>query len=624
MKRLCLIFIILISIGFVGEVFSAEPRYGGEKSLDVDRYGGLEAAITAIGATEMTVVITSAQTLTANRELVSTLSVIVLQGGSIDGAYTLTINGPFEGSDGCFGSSVTVVFGGGAVREVYAEWWGANTTPGTTDMTAIVKSALNSIPVGGTLFFPSVEVYLITGNEIVRTSDITIDGVIGATLRIAATIASNFLINITGATTDSVIRNITLDVNQPSGQAWTNILLQINNSNSVRVENVNFINSDATAFPADNEGFGLYLKETWKDVVVDSCYFNEIAYAVLTESSAIGEGLKVVNSVFEDLGLEGVGINAPSGSANDVLVKGNTFRNIGHNSAVGGLGVAFSGDVGATIENVRVADNYFYSVDIHGVHIEKGVSKAKINNNIFEECGEAAISASGASIFLAVAAAAPASEKITINSNIIIGGSDSDYGILLGSTVAVLSVSITDNLVSNIGNGTGIHLGNQHDNTIITDNEVKNSNGVGININSDNVIVSNNRCYDDDPGTQTYGIEIDINADNCVIQGNNVLGNITAGILNSAPIIDNYVRDNVGWITEARATASLLNGNTSVTVTHGLNGTPNVISIVWTNNPTNVIADWWISDIGAVTFKLNGVDPGASNLGFIWQALIRQ
>lgn len=105
----------------------------------------LEADITTIASTATTLVIADAQTLSANATFPSTLSVIILNGGSIDGAHTLTINGPFEaGLYEVFGSSLTVTFGPGVCTEVYPEWWGENTTPGTTDMTAEVQAAINT------------------------------------------------------------------------------------------------------------------------------------------------------------------------------------------------------------------------------------------------------------------------------------------------------------------------------------------------------------------------------------------------------------------------------------------------------------------------------------------------
>jgi len=80
------------------------------------------------------------------------------------------------------------------------------------------------------------------------------------------------------------------------------------------------------------------------------------------------------------------------------------------------------------------------------------------------------------------------------------------------------------------------------------------------------------------------------------------------------------IRNNVGFVTENGGTATLLSGNTSVNVTHGLSYTPTVdeISIVWAEDPTNAIADWWISGITSSIFVLNGANPGASNLDFGW------
>jgi hypothetical protein len=80
------------------------------------------------------------------------------------------------------------------------------------------------------------------------------------------------------------------------------------------------------------------------------------------------------------------------------------------------------------------------------------------------------------------------------------------------------------------------------------------------------------------------------------------------------------VYQNSGYITENSGTGTLLSGQTHVHVTHGLSYTPTLdeISITWGENPTNVIADWWIDTIGATEFILNGVDPGASNLDFGW------
>lgn len=80
---------------------------------------------------------------------------------------------------------------------------------------------------------------------------------------------------------------------------------------------------------------------------------------------------------------------------------------------------------------------------------------------------------------------------------------------------------------------------------------------------------------------------------------------------------------NLGYITENSGTASLLSGNTTVVVAHGLAATPTTITVTWLEDPTNAIGDWWVDNIGSANFTLNGADPGASNLDFLWEAKVR-
>lgn len=64
---------------------------------------------------------------------------------SVATGKTLTINGPFEAEIyQVFSGAGTVVFGAGAIKEAYPEWWATNTTPGTTDMTAAFAAAASS------------------------------------------------------------------------------------------------------------------------------------------------------------------------------------------------------------------------------------------------------------------------------------------------------------------------------------------------------------------------------------------------------------------------------------------------------------------------------------------------
>jgi hypothetical protein len=98
----------------------------------VSQYTSLAAAISAIGATEETLVIDQSLSLAADAIFPSTLSVIVLKGAviSVPTGMTLTINGPFEAGYyqvfSCTGTGA-VSFATGSIKEALVDWWGAST-----------------------------------------------------------------------------------------------------------------------------------------------------------------------------------------------------------------------------------------------------------------------------------------------------------------------------------------------------------------------------------------------------------------------------------------------------------------------------------------------------------------
>lgn len=78
---------------------------------------------------------------------------------------------------------------------------------------------------------------------------------------------------------------------------------------------------------------------------------------------------------------------------------------------------------------------------------------------------------------------------------------------------------------------------------------------------------------------------------------------------------------NVGYVTENSGTATVVSGQTTIDVTHGLAITPSIndINVVPTNNLGSA-TKYWISDVGASTFRINvDVDPGATTATFSWQ-----
>ena len=85
----------------------------------------------------------------------------------------------------------------------------------------------------------------------------------------------------------------------------------------------------------------------------------------------------------------------------------------------------------------------------------------------------------------------------------------------------------------------------------------------------------------------------------------------------------NSIGRNGGYVTESSGSATLLNGTAAIVVAHGLAATPTAISITFSENSTNSMVNWWVDTVGAANFTFNGVDPGASNLDFYWEAKVR-
>jgi hypothetical protein len=114
---------------------------------------------------------------------------------------------------------------------------------------------------------------------------------------------------------------------------------------------------------------------------------------------------------------------------------------------------------------------------------------------------------------------------------------------------------------------------------------------------------------------------------NAIVQANHFLATglayATAAVVPGSGS-GHLIRDNKGWVTEAKGTATVANGTTSVAVTHGLSVTPALsdIKVTPTNDPTTTVR-WWVSAVSATTFTITtSGNPGASGATFAWQAQV--
>jgi hypothetical protein len=135
--------------------------FAGKPWTDVRAYGTIAKALTGIGSTNTTLVVPSGhtETLPAGATTIpANIAFKPLKGCLIEDTApgsTLTINGPFEaGPYQWIGSNVTVVFGPGAVHEVFPEWWGADPNGNAATNLSAVQAAINSVkPASDTGFY---------------------------------------------------------------------------------------------------------------------------------------------------------------------------------------------------------------------------------------------------------------------------------------------------------------------------------------------------------------------------------------------------------------------------------------------------------------------------------------
>jgi hypothetical protein len=143
--------------------------------------------------------------------------------------------------------------------------------------------------------------------------------------------------------------------------------------------------------------------------------------------------------------------------------------------------------------------------------------------------------------------------------------------------------------------------------------------------NAQNVVIKNNVMVSNNAGrVGSSEIKID-NADYVLVENNvdlllpPVLSlEVVAGCTNVSSKQNQFM--NGDYITENSGTATLLNGQNHVHVTHGLSVTPLAqnIHITFTEIPTNASTGWYIGGCSSTEFIFYENDPGASNLDFGW------
>lgn len=216
-------------------------------------YASFAAAVTDIGATETMLIKDADATLTTNVTVPKTLSVLSLPGWNFSGAYIVTFNGKFYGSDGCFAADITVAFGAGSVERVLPEWWGT-AGDGVTDDFAKMQRCWNAADNIAPVFL--LKTYLIEDQLEVPCGGFTLESTIGNSYFVSGGRSRYHLVNGIGA--DDTKSLIYADADTVG-------------KGTITIRNMNINMADSTSSAISNEGSDNGSRFHLEKITVDNC-----------------------------------------------------------------------------------------------------------------------------------------------------------------------------------------------------------------------------------------------------------------------------------------------------------------------------------------------------------------
>lgn len=449
-------------------------------------------------------------------EVIDSNITCVIQPGailSISTGVTLTIYSPEHLKLGkrqyafaCTGTGAVAFSKAGVV---YSDRWGENTTPGTTDMTAEVQAAIDSVTTNAGIVQLAPETYAC--DKISMKSNVCLVGsgwntIIDAT----PTNADTAQIECDGIA-NAQIRNLKLDGQSASGtvnKATCGILIK-GGSTEIIVENV-FI-YDAYYIP-------LHVRTSASDITIDNVVIHEgglstgMLIGIYTAETGNVRNINVSNLTVRNMYGNGIGVWSPgTGETENVNITNLVIRSVGEGAA----GHAIVGSTDA--KNVQISN---FVIDTtanngHGMQLEAIDTWEVSNGSIKDVVGGYGINATG-------------DVKRSNFSNITIVGC-ATRGLLVGTTA-------NDNNFSNItvdGSGNGAIIGGVRNSVVnckfIDDTFGGDGDGVIIQYDAEDLIFANSQICATGAGTTGSGVVFGTIV-SVTMKNNRVTGTITTPV----------------------------------------------------------------------------------------------
>lgn len=331
--------------------------YTSVATATIDDYASLTAAVTAIGATPTRLVINSATTITGNTTVPTTLELDITKAGSINqGAYTLTINGPFSAGYYQVFTGTGLVAG---LKEVIPQWYGAVVDGATDDMAAIQDAYDTIVSTGyGRIVFPPGVYHMESAAAIegpagaatdptLRIGPISIEGY-GATIHMDASFSptTSSIHSIVGATIGMAqVKDVSIKGLNFTGPTVMNSATIANRYN--------------VAEPAVSAGYGIRI-QGFDGAKIEDCTFRGLKLAVVVDDKDPRSGGTI-----------------PAGDTMDsynAIVRSNTFKNNWQS-----LSFTYGG-----LSRAIVAQNHFESGAVKLITMTDNADGIDVVNNIFK------------------------------------------------------------------------------------------------------------------------------------------------------------------------------------------------------------------------------------------------
>ena len=139
------------------------------------------------------------------------------------------------------------------------------------------------------------------------------------------------------------------------------------------------------------------------------------------------------------------------------------------------------------------------------------------------------------------------------------------------------------------------------------------------------VDIKNNTIDSDATNKPRYGIYLSGDwAHHVIVKYNRIFGYATTAIGKSATFGSsgsggNEISNNEGYVTENSGSATISNGNTSVTVSHGLVSTPSNIQLTGTHSE---VKDAYVTNVGSTSFEIHVDSAVSADRTVYWKARV--